>query len=93
MRRIENDCVGCDNCVNCGRKRNYVVYSCDKCGRDIDEIDESLYELGDKEVCLKCYALANAKDLVRDLIDDDDFMEIVAEWASADVIDMGGDDE
>ena len=89
MGRIENDCVGCDHCISCGRNRNYAVYSCDKCGRDIDENDKSLYELDGKEVCLKCYALAKAKDLVRDLIDDDDFMEIVAEWASADAIDRG----
>lgn len=93
MRSVGNDCVGCERCVNCGRKNGYVVYECDKCGAEINPEEECLYELNGKEVCLRCYSLANAKDLVRSLIDDDDFIEIIAEWASEDAIDIGGDEE
>lgn len=28
----ENDCVGCENCMNCGRNRNYYIWECDECG-------------------------------------------------------------
>lgn len=51
MRRIENDCVGCDlPCIgNACPYRNVPHYYCDECG---DEI--TLYEFEGKELCLDC---------------------------------------
>jgi hypothetical protein len=55
MKRIENDCVGCDYCVNCGRKEVEHFY-CDKCG------DEgSLYEYDGDELCESCLLKAVPK--------------------------------
>jgi len=49
----ENDCVGCDYCVNCGRKEDYFVpiLTCDSCGKEVDK----LYEFeGGFEICAEC---------------------------------------
>lgn len=49
MTIIENDCVGCGNyCGNCGAKHTEHFY-CDKCGEE-----DTLYYLGDRELCLDC---------------------------------------
>lgn len=49
MRKIENECVGCDVCYNCGRKESEHLY-CDICG---EEIDDDYYQRG-KDICEKC---------------------------------------
>lgn len=49
----ENDCVGCEHCINCGRDKDYLVVDnliCDKCGNDADE----LYVVDGKQICIKC---------------------------------------
>lgn len=49
MKRIENDCVGCDiPCVDCGLKRNPHWY-CDEC-----KCEEDLYLFDDEELCIDC---------------------------------------
>lgn len=49
MKRIENECVGCDiPCVDCGRKRTPHWY-CDKC----DE-EKTLYDFEGRELCMDC---------------------------------------
>lgn len=50
--RIEDDCVGCDYCINCGKKHIHVHY-CDECDTYADEWD-ALYLLDDKELCIEC---------------------------------------
>lgn len=93
MRSVGNDCVGCERCVNCGRKNGYVVYECDKCGAEIDPEEECLYELDGKEVCLKCYALAKAKDWIAEMFGrDESFMEVLINYADADAIDLGAEE-
>lgn len=48
----DNDCVGCETCVNCGRKEDYyVTYTeCDECKDD----DAELFEYKGKELCASC---------------------------------------
>jgi hypothetical protein len=51
MRHYENDCVGCpQGCVHCARERDYIVFSCDKCGDDATPI----YDFNGKELCMNC---------------------------------------
>lgn len=48
-RTIENECVGCERCVNCGRKE-VMTYRCDDCG----DCDCDLYEYEGEELCGEC---------------------------------------
>lgn len=45
----ENYCVGCEICMNCGRKYDYYFHACDECGSD-----EQLYKYDGKELCDEC---------------------------------------
>lgn len=58
MRKIENDCVGCDVCYNCGRKEVEYVY-CDKCG---ESIGDDFYEHDGGEYCYDCWLEARGYD-------------------------------
>jgi hypothetical protein len=49
MIRRENDCVGCEHCLNCGKKDAIHLY-CDKCGENVDE----LYITDEGQVCFDC---------------------------------------
>ena len=47
----DNDCVGCDYCINCGRG-NFKAYYCDKC----EEYTDELYVGNNgEELCEDCY--------------------------------------
>ena len=60
---IENECVGCETCANCGRDRDYRVYFCDSCGETADEYTP-LYDWDGKELCFECVTESlNAKEL------------------------------
>lgn len=59
MERIENDCVGCDYCINCGRKSVRYLY-CDQCGCN----EQNLYRFNDKDYCYDCLI----KELITDII-------------------------
>lgn len=48
MKQYENDCVGCEVCVGCGRKRTLHIY-CDKCGAE-----DTIYYFDDEELCIDC---------------------------------------
>lgn len=48
MRELENDCVECETCVNCGRGF-YMVYCCDECGEE-----DALYYYDGDELCEDC---------------------------------------
>lgn len=48
-RTYENDCVGCEHCILCGRKRAEHIY-CDDCSEE--ECD--IYEFDGKELCIGC---------------------------------------
>ena len=51
MRSYENYCVGCpQGCINCGRKNDVLIISCDKCGAE----DKPVYEYDGKELCIDC---------------------------------------
>ena len=45
----ENDCVGCETCIGCGRKYSYYIHECDDCG-----CNEQLYKYNGKELCVDC---------------------------------------
>lgn len=48
----DNDCVGCDYCINCGRREDFKVYFCDKC----EECTDELYVgCNGEELCEDCY--------------------------------------
>ena len=51
MTRIENDCVGCEHCIGCGRK-HAVYYVCDRCNDYVDP--EELYDTEAGELCKDC---------------------------------------
>lgn len=59
MKKIENHCVGCPTCINCGLKR-VEVYYCDKCK---DEISEDVYEADGQELCEDCLKKKFKKEL------------------------------
>lgn len=50
MIYTDNDCVGCEYCINCGRKEDYHVFECDDCGESIME----LFRYDGKELCENC---------------------------------------
>lgn len=53
-RYKENDCVGCEHCVNCGRRESYFVYECDVCGDETTNRDD-MFEVNGKDLCVSCY--------------------------------------
>lgn len=65
---IENDCVGCETCANCGRDRDYKVYYCDNCGDNASE-DNPLYVFEGQELCWECYKAKFPEKLCDDLDD------------------------
>lgn len=52
--RIENDCVCCERCVNCGRKAVKMHY-CDKCDEYADEWNPLYVAEDGSELCWDCY--------------------------------------
>lgn len=56
MKKIENHCVGCPTCINCGLKRVEVCY-CDKCKDEIAEYDD-----GEQELCESCLLEKHKKE-------------------------------
>ena len=50
MKRIENECVCCDNCVNCGRRQTEVYY-CDRCDCEIGNVG---FVYNGEELCNDC---------------------------------------
>lgn len=55
-RYRESDCVGCETCINCGRRDDYYVFECDDCYEQI--CDDEIYEYNGKDLCATCYAKA-----------------------------------
>lgn len=49
MIRIENDCVGCEQCRMCGARKSPHMY-CDRCGEEPDE----LYIVESEHICIDC---------------------------------------
>ena len=49
MIDYEDNCVCCDRCVECGRKRQLVMY-CDRC----ECVTEELYEYEGEQLCGEC---------------------------------------
>ena len=45
----ENDCVGCETCMGCGRRYGYYIHVCDEC-----KSDEQLYKYEGEELCAEC---------------------------------------
>ena len=66
MKRIENDCVGCDYCVHCGRDKVLYIY-CDVC----NDTDDKIYNFDGKDYCYQCLV----KELISHYSD-----EISTEW-------------
>lgn len=56
----ENDCVGCDPCIGCGRNESYAVIECDSCGDTSMETSRKFIPIsGGRHYCPACY-LRNA---------------------------------
>lgn len=69
MRKIENDCVDCDEpfrqgCVGCNRKERIHVY-CDNCGHELSKV----YVYGDYELCRDCVLEALEEDEIITITD------------------------
>lgn len=52
--RIENNCVGCEYCINCGQ-RHESVFFCDECDEYADEWNPLYVAENGEEVCWDCY--------------------------------------
>ena len=63
MRTVEDNCVGCDWCADCGRKHQEVIY-CDKCGDQVWECDV-ITEDGE-DYCLDCWEQHEKEELIKD---------------------------
>lgn len=51
----ENDCVGCpQGCINCGRKNDYYVFECDRCGDQTTDSEKFIHD-GDSDYCRDCW--------------------------------------
>ena len=54
MREWENYCVGCpQGCINCGRKEDILIVSCDECHRQLSD-EVNIYKYDGKELCMGC---------------------------------------
>ena len=73
---IDDDCVGCERCINCGRGE-YIYYECDACDKSTLNGD-TLYKDGDKHYCLGCLVRQNLNDFLRYAIP-----EVGKDWADA----------
>lgn len=51
MIKIENDCVGCPYCIDCGAKHTPHYY-CDKCRSEVEQGELRRYY--DEELCEEC---------------------------------------
>lgn len=51
MIKIGEECIGCENCLNCGA-RNSETYYCDKCSEDVDP--NHGYEIDGYTFCEDC---------------------------------------
>ena len=50
----ETSCVGCAECIGCGRKHeNWLVCYCDECG---DSINKIIFTYNDEDLCSSCAA-------------------------------------
>lgn len=54
MIEIENNCVGCEYCINCGRKHE-EVHKCETCGCYLEDTDNHYSEDGINEYCDDCW--------------------------------------
>lgn len=55
----EDECVGCAECIHCGRKGHYyMICYCDECGEVIDRFG---YKVDGRELCSCCAAEAFLK--------------------------------
>lgn len=53
----ENECVGCETCVNCGAKKvKYNGVKCDKegCNNSSKDLDMDFYDVDGEDVCEDC---------------------------------------
>lgn len=77
MQKVENECVGCEYCINCGRK-HVSHYVCDGHNCEADTIDgeTKLYEDGDRHYCLRCLIEIYKDDFMDEMI-----AEHGEEWA------------
>lgn len=53
MRIADNDCVGCETCINCGRG-DYIYWECDFCNEPIWSSDD-LFNINGHDACRDCY--------------------------------------
>lgn len=63
MKRIENQCIGCEYCIDCGAKSVKASY-CDRCDNEV----EDLYIFDDKELCLDCLYEVLATEYAEEII-------------------------
>ena len=56
----DNACVGCETCINCGRRYDYFYHVCDEC-----ESDDQLYYFDGQELCASCL-LSNFEEVDMD---------------------------
>lgn len=75
-KEIENNCLYCDNCIDCGMKRE-TVFRCDKCGNVRGQyiMDEKMY----CEECLKRYLREENAWEIFDFLKDDIVEDIIAD--------------
>ena len=72
MKTRESLCVGCPDCVGCGRSHDWVtVFYCDSCGEEID-LKKDGFKYNDKHFCGDCFLYIAAEELNADRLEDDE---------------------
>ena len=85
----QDDCVHCETCVNCSRRKGYylTVYECDMC--DAEGTDVELYETtdGKKQLCASCltdyeFKSMSQAEIIRELYNMDFWDDVSDSFAS-----------
>lgn len=63
MIKYENDCVGCDYCVSCGRKHTPYFY-CDNCGEAVETLRNYDGEQWCDDCILEEFEIIESEDII-----------------------------
>ena len=81
MKRRVNNCMHCDECINCGAREFHTEYYCDKCH---EWLSDDVYRIDSHEFCRTC----TIKYLMLRMgYDENEAEDKVEEYADSELID------